>query len=56
MYIVGLNMAFQTMDKLFLVLDYCPGGTYYSVCVCVCYTMYKYILYTTTTYILTTIY
>lgn len=25
-FIVGLNMAFQTMDKLFLVLDYCPGG------------------------------
>jgi serine/threonine protein kinase len=25
-YIVGLNMAFQTPDKLFLVLDYCPGG------------------------------
>lgn len=25
-YIVGLNMAFQTADKLFLVLDYCPGG------------------------------
>ena len=25
-YIVGLNMAFQTSDKLFLVLDYCPGG------------------------------
>ena len=25
-FVVGLNMAFQTMDKLFLVLDYCPGG------------------------------
>ena len=25
-YIVGLNMAFQTPDNLFLVLDYCPGG------------------------------
>lgn len=25
-FIVGLNMAFQTADKLFLVLDYCPGG------------------------------
>mmetsp|Transcript_23298 Transcript_23298/g.39481 ORF Transcript_23298/g.39481 Transcript_23298/m.39481 type:complete len:591 (-) Transcript_23298:283-2055(-) len=25
-YIVGLNMAFQTADKLFFVLDYCSGG------------------------------
>jgi tRNA A-37 threonylcarbamoyl transferase component Bud32 len=25
-YIVGLNMAFQTPDKLFFVLDYCSGG------------------------------
>lgn len=25
-YIVGLNMAFQTSDKLFFVLDYCAGG------------------------------
>lgn len=25
-YIVGLNMAFQTADKLFFVLDYCAGG------------------------------
>jgi len=25
-FVVGLNMAFQTVDKLFLVLDYCPGG------------------------------
>lgn len=25
-YIVGLNMAFQTSDKLFFVLDYCSGG------------------------------
>ena len=25
-FIVGLNYAFQTKDKLFLILDYCPGG------------------------------
>jgi len=25
-FIVGLNFAFQTADKLFLILDYCPGG------------------------------
>lgn len=25
-FIVGLNMAFQTKDKLFFVLDYCAGG------------------------------
>ena len=25
-FIVGLNFAFQTRDKLFLILDYCPGG------------------------------
>jgi serine/threonine protein kinase len=25
-FIVGLNYAFQTQDKLFLVLDYCSGG------------------------------
>lgn len=25
-FIVSLNFAFQTSDKLFLVLDYCPGG------------------------------
>ncbi|CAG9323380.1 unnamed protein product [Blepharisma stoltei] len=25
-FIVGLNYAFQTASKLFLVLDYCPGG------------------------------
>ena len=25
-FIVGLNMAFQTRDKLFFVLDYCAGG------------------------------
>lgn len=25
-FIVGLNYAFQTRDKLFLILDYCPGG------------------------------
>jgi serine/threonine protein kinase len=25
-FIVGLNFAFQTHDKLFLILDYCPGG------------------------------
>lgn len=23
---MGLNYAFQTKDKLFLILDYCPGG------------------------------
>jgi serine/threonine protein kinase len=23
---VGLNYAFQTKDKLFLILEYCPGG------------------------------
>lgn len=25
-FIVKLNYAFQTTDKLFLILDYCPGG------------------------------
>jgi len=25
-FIVKLNFAFQTPDKLFLILDYCPGG------------------------------
>lgn len=25
-FIVGLHYAFQTQEKLFLVLDYCPGG------------------------------
>ena len=25
-FIVGLNYAFQTTEKLFLLLDYCPGG------------------------------
>ena len=25
-FIVGLNAAFQTPEKLFLILDYCPGG------------------------------
>lgn len=25
-FIVGLNYAFQTASKLFLILDYCPGG------------------------------
>ena len=25
-FIVGLNYAFQTREKLFLILDYCPGG------------------------------
>lgn len=25
-FIVGLNFAFQTRDKLFLILDYCSGG------------------------------
>jgi serine/threonine protein kinase len=25
-FIVGLNSAFQTKEKLFLILEYCPGG------------------------------
>ncbi|OMJ68879.1 hypothetical protein SteCoe_33533 [Stentor coeruleus] len=25
-FIVGLNYSFQTPEKLFLILDYCPGG------------------------------
>jgi len=25
-FIVGLNYAFQTPEKLYLILDYCPGG------------------------------
>ena len=25
-FIVSLNFAFQTLDKLFLILDFCPGG------------------------------
>jgi len=25
-FIVKLNYSFQTNDKLFLILDYCPGG------------------------------
>ena len=25
-FVVGLQMAFQTRDKLFFVLDYCAGG------------------------------
>ena len=25
-FIVNLNFAFQTSDKLILILDYCPGG------------------------------
>ena len=25
-FIVGLNMAFQTKEKLYFVLDYCAGG------------------------------
>ena len=25
-FIVGLNYAFQTSEKLYLILDYCPGG------------------------------
>lgn len=25
-FIVKLNFAFQTLDRLFLLLDYCPGG------------------------------
>ena len=25
-FIVKLNFAFQTLSKLFLILDYCPGG------------------------------
>ena len=41
-FIVGLNMAFQTRDKLFFVLDYCAGGELFfhlvrnTICVCVC--------------------
>ena len=40
-FIVGLNMAFQTKDKLFFVLDYCAGGELFfhlgkCECVCVC--------------------
>ena len=30
-FVVGLNMAFQTVDKLFLVLDYCPGGELFLI-------------------------
>jgi serine/threonine protein kinase len=30
-FIVGLNFAFQTKEKLFLILDYCPGGDLGSV-------------------------
>jgi tRNA A-37 threonylcarbamoyl transferase component Bud32 len=30
-FIVGLNYAFQTSEKLFLILDYCPGGDLGSV-------------------------
>jgi serine/threonine protein kinase len=30
-FIVGLNYAFQTATKLFLILDYCPGGDMGSV-------------------------
>jgi serine/threonine protein kinase len=30
-FVVGLNFAFQTPDKLFLILDYCPGGDLGSV-------------------------
>lgn len=25
-FIVNLNFAFQTKTKLFLILDFCPGG------------------------------
>lgn len=25
-FIVKLRFAFQTQDKLFMILDYCPGG------------------------------
>lgn len=25
-FIVKLRFAFQTTDKLFMILDYCPGG------------------------------
>ena len=25
-FVVNLNYAFQTNEKLFLILDYCPGG------------------------------
>lgn len=25
-FIVNLNYAFQSQDKLFLILEYCPGG------------------------------
>ncbi len=25
-FIVKLRYAFQTKDKLFMILDYCPGG------------------------------
>lgn len=25
-FIVTLHFAFQTSEKLFLILDYCPGG------------------------------
>ena len=25
-FIVNLNYAFQTRDKLYLILEYCPGG------------------------------
>ena len=29
-FIVGMNMAFQSKDKLFFVLDYCAGGELFS--------------------------
>lgn len=25
-FIVKMHFAFQTTDKLFLIMDYCPGG------------------------------
>ena len=25
-FIIGLYFAFQTKDKLYLIIDYCPGG------------------------------
>jgi serine/threonine protein kinase len=30
-FIVGMNMAFQSKDKLYFVLDYCPGGELFSL-------------------------
>lgn len=25
-FVIKLNYAFQTSDKLFLIMEYCPGG------------------------------